>query len=141
MRRLLIAFLTTLTGCSAGCNRHAAPPAQPSRPNAAQGAEVIRTSTINGFDDDGDPEIREMSDGSIKVVFNYMPPSWVPEDQYTATDLGPFRDFDMRMEKAIGVQVLWDDREFFVIRQPKADTIEKIKQFLASVRPKQVKSK
>ena len=78
-----------------------------------------------------------MNDGSIEVVFNFMPPSWVPEDQYTATDLGPFRDFDKRMEKALGVQVVWDDRERFVIRRPKEDTVEKVKQFLASVRPKE----
>ena len=30
-------------------------------------------------------------------------------------DLGPFAEFDKEMERAIGVPVFWEDREFFLV--------------------------
>lgn len=48
--------------------------------------EVIRTIPLSGFDPAGEPEIRVMSDGSLLVVFNFMPPSFVPDEQ--RDDLG-----------------------------------------------------
>ena len=38
------------------------------------------------------------------------------------------------MEEAIGVRVVWEDREFFLIPKPKADTIDKIRAFIESYR-------
>jgi hypothetical protein len=65
-------------------------------------------------------------------VFNFMPPSFVPEDQ----DLGPFADFDKQLERAAGVPVVWDDREVFVIQQPKPATIERVRKFIEGYRTK-----
>ncbi len=87
---------------------------------------------ISGFDPDGDPEIRRMADGSLLLVFNFMPPSWVPEDD--SEDLGCGRDLDSQLSKALGVEALWEDREFLVIRRPIAGTVEAIKTFLAEFR-------
>jgi hypothetical protein len=86
--------------------------------------EIVKTIPITGFDPEGEPEIRQMSDGSLHVVFNFMPPSFAEDDE------SKFADFDKQLEKAIGVPVLWDDREVFLIRKPAQDTVGKITRFL-----------
>ncbi len=89
-----------------------------------------RTITLSGFDPEGEPEIRVMSDGSLNLVFNFMPPS----DSEDPDDLGQFEDFDKQLEAAIGVPVLLDDREVFVVSSPKADTVEKLDHFIKTYR-------
>lgn len=88
--------------------------------------EVIKTIPIIGFDREGEPEIRQMSDGSLHVIFNFIPPSFAEDDE------SKFADFDRQLEKAIGVPVLWDDREAFVIRKPMHDTVARIRRFLGN---------
>jgi len=75
--------------------------------------EPVETIPLPGFDPDGDPEIRRTADGHLWLVFNFMPPSWIPESEYA--DLGRCHDFDRRLEAAIGTSVVWEDREFFLI--------------------------
>jgi hypothetical protein len=94
--------------------------------------EPVETIPLPGFDPDGDPEIWRMADGGLRLVFNFMPPSWIPESEYV--DLGRCRDFDRRLEAAIGAPVVWEDREFFLIQRPRPDTVEKIKRYLAEFR-------
>ncbi len=91
-------------------------------------SEIVSIVAVPGFDPEGEPEIRQMSDGSLHVVFNFMPPSFAEDDE------SKFADFNKQLEKAIGVPVLWDDREVFVIRKPGQDTIAKISQFLEGYR-------
>jgi hypothetical protein len=87
---------------------------------------------LSGFDPDGDPEIRRMADGRLWLVFNFMPPSWMPEEEYV--DIGRCQNFDQQLEQAIGVPVVWEDREAFRIDQPREDTISAISKFLAAFR-------
>ncbi len=113
-------------GCwVAGCNGGQPSTVGPSSPQTGgqkmQEPAVIQKISLSGFDPEGEPKIRVMSDGSLVVVFEFMPPSFAPE--LPGGDLGSFSDFDKQMERAIGVPVLWDDREFFIIRAPKDDTI------------------
>ncbi len=87
-----------------------------------QPVEVI---SLTGFDPDGEPVIRRMTDGSLYIVFEFMPPSWgedAPER---------FDDFDQQLARAIGVTVDWEDREFFWVKQPAPDTVERVQAFLA----------
>jgi len=88
-----------------------------------QPVEVI---PITGFDLEGEPEIRVMADGSLYVVFNFMPPSWAEDDP------DPFDDFDRQLARAVAVPVDWQDREFFRIERPTADTVGRIRKFLES---------
>jgi hypothetical protein len=88
-------------------------------------AEVVKVLTIAEFDPEGGPEIQVMADGSINVVFNFMPPSW-------ATDPDQFNNFDEAFADAIGVELIWEDRELFMIENPEADTLDRIKHFLLS---------
>ena len=82
--------------------------------------------TLEGFDSEGEPEIRVMNNGSLELVFNFMPPTWA-EDNPEAFD-----DFDVQLSEALNLEVLWEDREFFWIEEPAEDTVERIRQFLAA---------
>jgi hypothetical protein len=73
---------------------------------------------LTGFDPKGEQVIRIMADGSLQIVFGFMPPSWVPDEQ----EMGPFADFDKQM-------------------QPRPDTAELIRRFIESYRDKQGRPK
>src|SRR4051812_16298538 len=92
--------------------------------------EVVQTIPLAGFDPEGEPEVRVMADGSLFVVFNFMPPSWAEDEG----DLGPFEDFDRQIERAVGVPVAWEDREVFLIARPRPDTISRIRTFIEAYR-------
>jgi hypothetical protein len=87
---------------------------------------ILRRIPVAGFDPDGEPEIRVMSDGTLLIVLNFMPPSFAENDEEQ------FADFDKQLEKAIDVPVEWEDREFFLIRKPVANTAERARAFLES---------
>lgn len=88
----------------------------------------IQVIGLSGFDSEGEPEIRVMADGSLHVVFNFMPPSWAEDEPE------PFDDFGQQLSKAIGLPVAWEDREFFCIKNPASDTVVRIQRFLAGYR-------
>ena len=87
--------------------------------------------TVTGFDPAGEPQISVQEDGSLHINFNFMPPSYMDNPD----DLGVFSSFDADMQAFIGVPVVWDDREVFVIHQPAQDTIQKIIEFLQTYQP------
>jgi hypothetical protein len=86
----------------------------------------IKVIAITGFDPEGEPEVRSMADGSLYIVFNFMPPSWAEDDPDS------FDDFDQQLSKTVGLPVEWEDREFFRIERPAKDTVERVQRFLAS---------
>jgi hypothetical protein len=45
--------------------------------------------------------------------------------------LGPYAEFDDELQRAVGVEVVWEDREFFRIANPKSDTVAKLAKFVA----------
>jgi hypothetical protein len=94
-------------------------------------ATIVKTIAVRGFDPAGEPEIREMSDGTMRVIFNYMPPSYAQEEEVE------YADFDEQLERALGVPVRRDDRELFLIQAPRKDTVEKLKSFLEAYRANQ----
>lgn len=96
--------------------------------------EIIQEICLSGFDPDGEPVLRVMDNGTLWLVFSFFPPSLAYEEQHD-----PFEDedFDKQLAQAIGVPVIWDDREVFLIQRPKADTIERIRAFIEGYRRKQ----
>ena len=94
--------------------------------------EAVEVIPVPGFDPDGDPEVRRTAAGRLWLVFNFMPPSWMPDAE--SGDLGPCRGFDTELAQAVGVPVVWEDREFFRIDRPRADTVAAIRRFLADYR-------
>lgn len=91
--------------------------------------ESYKIIPINGFDSDGEPEIREFADGTVSIVFNFMPP-------LNGTDEGIeneiFENFDKELKRVLDVEVIWDDREVFFISEPQQDTVTKLKNYLES---------
>jgi hypothetical protein len=128
-RRVLVVFAALAT--AVGCSQPAAPTAPPAN-GANRMGKVKQEIPLSGFDPKGEPVIRAMADGSLYVVFNFMPPSYVPDED----GLGPFEDFDKQLELAAGVPVEWEDREFFLIRQPAPGTIERVRRFIEGYRRK-----
>lgn len=130
MHKLLSLSLVTTIGLG-GCLKE--PPAKPKVKESAPMTQstVVESISVSGFDPDGEPEIRVMSDGTLIVVFNFMPPSFAEGDEVK------FADFDKQLERAGGGPVLWEDREVFLIRSPQKDTSEKVKAFLEGYRKHQ----
>jgi hypothetical protein len=95
--------------------------------------DVVRTIELSGFDSWGDPEIRVLADGKLYIVFGSMPPS-----DFDGGELGPYCDFDAQMSAAVGVPVVWEDREFFRIDSPKADTIDRLAKFISNYRSRSI---
>jgi hypothetical protein len=126
--RPVVCFICGLAICFlSGCGS----PLEEASGVPSQGAEmpsVTRTEKIEGFDPEGDPELRLLSDGSLELVFEFMPPSFVPETE--DEDLGRFEDFDQRLAEAIETEVLWEDREVFLIPAPNPDTVDRLRKFL-----------
>jgi hypothetical protein len=88
--------------------------------------EPVEVIPLTGFDPDGEPEIRVLADGSLYVVFNFMPPSWAEDAPER------FDDFDAQLARGAGVPVEWEDREFFRIARPAPDTVGRVRSFLGS---------
>jgi hypothetical protein len=125
MRREALSMASVLA-IAVGCSQPAPPPAK----EAGRMGEVAREVRLSGFDPEGEPVIRVMADGNLYVVFNLMPPSWAPEGE----GLGRFEDFDKQLERVAGVPVEWEDREFFLIRRPGVDTIDRVRRFIEAYR-------
>ncbi len=81
---------------------------------------VVETIAIHGFEQNptNDPEVIKMSDGSWFVVFNCMPPCFAPDVSDGPPPLGKYAHFDAEMQAALGVDVTWEDREFFPDPKP-----------------------
>jgi hypothetical protein len=90
---------------------------------------IEREIQLSGFDEMGEPVIQVMTDRSLHLQFEFMPPSDIDEN-----GMEFFDDFDQQLSKAIGLPVIWDDRERFIIEAPNPDTIDKIRSFIEQYR-------
>jgi hypothetical protein len=90
--------------------------------------DPVSVIQLAGFDPEGEPQIRVMADGSLYLVFNFMPPSWAEDTP------DRFDDFDKQLSKAIGLPVEWEDREVFRVERPGTDTVERIRHFVGAYR-------
>jgi len=94
--------------------------------------EAVEEICLQGFDPYGEPVVRRTAAGRLWLGFEFMPPSWA--DDSIRVDLGPWDDFDRRLADAIEVPVVWEDREWFYIDNPRPDTVQAIQDFLLVVR-------
>ncbi len=86
--------------------------------------DVTETIEMSGFDPAGEPEIRVMAEGGLQVFFNFMPPSHDDDE-------AKYEDLDEQMSVALGVEVEQEDREVFIIAEPRPDTIKRLCAFIA----------
>lgn len=94
--------------------------------------EAVETIKLSEFDPDGEPSIRRTAEGRLWLCIEFMPPSWAPEEE--RLELGRWQYFAKDMERAIGVRVVWEDREWFRIDRPERDTVYLIQRFLREIR-------
>ena len=106
-----------------GCGNVDSPP-RSLDPEATPVCEI----SIVGFDPAGEPIIREMSDGSVWIQFEAIPP-YFSEEAGVAFDLDTFRS---DLQAAAGAPIVQDDRELFYVPDPNRDTISSIKNWLES---------
>ena len=97
--------------------------------DCGQSGDVRATVTLVGFEPGAEPVLREMRDGSLLLVIASMPPR-VTEGQPAQTRRFDLNTFGEEVEQAAGAPVVWDDKEVFVIQQPRFDTVERIRGFL-----------
>jgi hypothetical protein len=102
-------------------------PDSPTPDNEAK-PSILEEVSINGFDPDAEPVIKRWSDGAVEVRFEAMPPFFA-EEAGTESD---FDSFETKLQVALGVVVQRQDREVFVISEPKSDTVSKAKAWLES---------
>ena len=126
-KRTLIGSLIASAVSIFGCGKPAASPKQ-----AAPEPTLIEEISVSGFDRDGEPVIKKWSDGSVWIHFEAMPPFFA-EDEGTEAD---FENFEVKIQQALGVPVRRDDREVFVIANPKPGTAEEAKAWLEAYRKK-----
>jgi hypothetical protein len=88
---------------------------------------TVETIRISGFDESGEPEIRLLSDGSLVLAFQFMPPMCDTDD---GVQDSRFDHFDEILADALEIPVEWEDRELFLIAEPKEDTAKRAKAFL-----------
>lgn len=93
--------------------------------------DVRSTTAISGFDLGAEPIMREMRDGSLLLIFGFIPPLVTEQDSIKAQRFDINR-FGVEIGDAVGVPLVWGDREVFVVQQPQSDTGERIRKFLAN---------
>jgi hypothetical protein len=93
--------------------------------------DVRVTVALAGFEPGAEPVLREMRDGSLLLIFAFIPPR-VTEGQPAKARRFDLNTFGAEVERAAGVPVAWDDKEVFVVQRPQGDTVERIRRFLQS---------
>lgn len=83
---------------------------------------------IVGFDSAGEPSIQILEDGNIQVMFALMPPSYADALDHWDN----FEDFDDQLASELDCKVFWEDREFFIIENPKSETLAKLVEYLST---------
>jgi len=71
--------------------------------------------------------IMVMTDGSLRVRFGLMPPSWSDNE-------GAFESFEDKLATALGVDVEGLDTEFFGIPSPRTDTVARLQDWLRALK-------
>ena len=97
-------FLAFLAFLAFGCSREPEKAIPAAKDVGIEPDEVMHTIELVGFEPRGEPVIRVTRDGSLHLVFNLMPPSFVPDEQ----GLGVFSDFDKQLAHATETSVIWE---------------------------------
>lgn len=87
--------------------------------------KVVREVEIEGFDNNANPVIRELDNGSLRIVFCNLPPISYSGDTNFDMD-----DFGSKLLKSAKARIIWEDRDVFYVSHPFPETIDNIQQFI-----------
>jgi hypothetical protein len=97
--------------------------------------DAVEEFRLTGFDPLGEPHVRRTAAGRLWLCVEFMPPSWSHAEPGVRPEVtGLWANFDKRLAEAIGVSVVWEDREWFRIDHPREDTVQAIQRFLLAER-------
>ena len=124
--RWRIALAAPLAGMASlpACNKSQPPAPAP----AAAPPAVSQEFKVAGFDPHGEPVVRLMQDGSLRIILEAMPPFFADDD----TTEADFAEFGKVISKQIGLPVIRKDREVFVIRDALPGTAARLRDWLAA---------
>jgi hypothetical protein len=91
--------------------------------------KIVEIIQLHGFDPEGEPEVHREAGGNLWLIFNFMPPSWMPEDAPDALEPS-WGNFGTELSQAIDADVDWEDREVFYVHNRRLDALERIQAFL-----------
>lgn len=114
------ASLAVLVGCDSG------------RPDAVEPATETESVELVGFDPGQEPVLRTMSDGTMEVRFNRLPPNAASGD---GAPIGAYGEVDRDLAEAIGTEVEWPERRMLLIPNPADDTADRVKTFFETYKP------
>ena len=103
------------------------PPQKTERPD-----DIVEEVDIDDFDPAGDPVIRIERCGTLNLVFECLPPSWMKVDE--AEELRRLKALDQGLIAAGGPGVIWDSMNICLVESPTPGAIPRIRQFLQSYR-------
>jgi len=89
--------------------------------------EIKKIITVKGFDKDGEPQIQILKSGKLKIQFEFMPPLNGSDNQ---NENSIFDNFDKALSTVINNEVIWEDREVFLVLKPKKGDDQKLKKYL-----------
>ncbi|MFZ6871589.1 hypothetical protein ACO0LF_05900 [Undibacterium sp. Di27W] len=87
---------------------------------------LVRDFQVQGFDDNAEPIIRLIKDGSLRVIFCTMPPK--------KNILGNAFDMDhfaRQLQKNVSSQFAWDDRDVFYFKSSEPSNVREITNFIS----------
>ncbi len=87
--------------------------------------KVIREVDVDGFDNNANPVIRELDNGSLRIVFCNLPPI-----SYTGDSEFDMNDFGSKLLKSSEARIIWEDRDVFYVSHPIPETIDDIQKFI-----------
>lgn len=91
--------------------------------------DITEVQQLSGFDSAGEPEIHIQKNGALLLIFKVFPPADLDgKENYFS------QNFLNQLSQAAGAKATQEENEIFRIGDPQPDTLEKIKQFVATYR-------
>jgi hypothetical protein len=95
--------------------------------SGVQSKSISKEIQLQGFDENAEPVIRLLQDGSLRLIFCTMPPS-----RHCLGNAFNMDDFGTKLQKAISAKIEWDDRDVFLARRADTNTVTELLDFIRS---------
>ena len=101
-------------------------------PKGQQPDDIVEEILVENFDPAGKAVFRIERSGTIFLIFNQLPPSWLQVDR--DEELRCLRTLDQGIIDAAQTATIWDNAETVIIEAPKPGAVSRIARFLEEYR-------